>query len=216
MSATLQTHIATEANYDSILSLTNDAFMADAFFKKAEYHLRFDRPTVKSMMAAPNSRFILAAQTNDNSKIPCGSLFLHWEVTTTDTETRVRICHQVSIFYRSLQCPVLHILTQVTGKFSAVSVPAQFEKRGIGKALVKAAEEQLMEIAKNEHAIRPNSDLAISMEMGVINQRKDLFPWYEGQGYKLIGEIRPNDAELLRICLDDIDICCILMRKCLL
>jgi hypothetical protein len=73
-----------------------------------------------------------------------------------------------------------------------------------------------MEIAKNEHANRPNSDLVISMEMGVINQRKDLFPWYEGQGYKLIGEIRPNDAELLRICLDDIDICCILMRKCLL
>ena len=51
------------------------------------------------------------------------------------------------------------------------------------------------------------------MEMGVINQRKDLFPWYEGQGYKVIGEIRPNDAELLRICLDEVDICCVLMRK---
>jgi hypothetical protein len=97
MSANLQTHIATEADYDSILSLTNDAFMADAFFKKAEYHLRCDRPTVKSMMAAPNSRFILAAQSNDNSKVPCGSLFFHWEITTTDTETRVRICQQVRI-----------------------------------------------------------------------------------------------------------------------
>jgi hypothetical protein len=93
MSTNLQTHIATEGDYDSILSLTNDAFMADAFFKKAEYHLRFDRPTVKSMMAAPNSRFIVAALCNDNSKVPCGSLFLHWEVTTTDTETRVRTCH---------------------------------------------------------------------------------------------------------------------------
>jgi hypothetical protein len=97
MSANLQTHIATEGDYDSILSLTNDAFMADAFFKKAEYHLRFDRPTVKSMMAAPNSRFILASQSNDNSKVPCGSLFLHWEVTTTDTETRVRTRRQMGI-----------------------------------------------------------------------------------------------------------------------
>lgn len=66
------------------------------------------------------------------------------------------------------------------------------------------------------HAEQPSTNLVVNMEMGVINQRKDLFPWYEGQGYNIIGEIRPNDEELLRICLDDVDICCILMRKRLL
>lgn len=107
-----------------------------------------------------------------------------------------------------------HRLQQVIGKFSAVSVPTRFEKRGIGKALVKAAEAQLQEIAQQELSkMETPKILVVHMEMGVINQRKDLFPWYEGQGYKVIGEIRPNDTELLRICLDDVDICCILMRK---
>lgn len=104
----------------------------------------------------------------------------------------------------------------MTGKFSAVSVPNHFAKRGIGKTLVKAAENQLIELAKREHDSRPGTTLVVNMEMGVINQRKDLFPWYEGQGYKIIGEIRPNDEELIRICLDGVDICCILMRKELL
>lgn len=96
-----------------------------------------------------------------------------------------------------------------------MSVPTRFEKRGIGKALVRAAENQLLKVAQEEHSTCPTSKLLVHMEMGVINQRTDLFPWYEGQGYQIIGEIRPNDAELLRICLDDVDICCILMRKVL-
>ncbi len=54
------------------------------------------------------------------------------------------------------------------------------------------------------------------MEMGVINLRTDLFPWYEKQGYKIISEIRPNDAEVTRIIRDDMDVCCILMRRVLL
>jgi len=52
-------------------------------------------------------------------------------------------------------------------------------------------------------------------EMGVINLRKDLFPWYEKMGYVVIGEIRPNDAEVSRIILEELDVCCILMRKVL-
>lgn len=94
-------------------------------------------------------------------------------------------------------------------------MPSKFEKQGIGKALVKAAEAQLMEIAQTEFQVKHTKAVQACMEMGVINQRNDLFPWYEAQGYKIVGEIRPNDAELLRICLDDIDICCILMRKTL-
>ncbi len=99
-------------------------------------------------------------------------------------------------------------------------MPTKFERRGIGKTLVKSIEAQLQDIAQSElkALLSQTSEgsekvLAVDMEMGVINQRKDLFPWYESQGYEVIGEIRPNDAELLRICLDDFDICCILMRK---
>ena len=38
---------------------------------------------------------------------------------------------------------------------------------------------------------------------------------YEKQGYDIINEIRPNEEELLRVCLDELanDICCVLMRK---
>lgn len=85
---------------------------------------------------------------------------------------------------------------------------------------MQSIESQLREIAQKEldalHAAdytTTNLTLDVNMEMGVINQRKDLFPWYEGQGYVVIGEIKPNDEELLRICLDECDICCILMRK---
>lgn len=101
-----------------------------------------------------------------------------------------------------------------------MSVPSKYGKRGIGKALVQSIESQLADIAQKELDALLASDaticyvaLDVNMEMGVINQRKDLFPWYEGQGYVVIGEIKPNDEELLRICLDECDICCILMRK---
>ena len=103
-----------------------------------------------------------------------------------------------------------------------MSVPAKYGKRGIGKLLVSTVEDQLVDIAKREFATfqekctNGTPQLMVSMEMGVINQRKDLFPWYESQGYVVMGEIRPNDEELLRICLDGVDICCILMRKTLL
>ena len=114
---------------------------------------------------------------------------------------------------------------QVKGKFSAVSVPTRFAKRGIGKGLVQAAEEKLLEVAKQEFDVRVQqaqveeskpTSLIVTMEMGVINQRTDLFPWYESQGYVTIGEIHPNDEEVTRICLEGVDICCVLMRKNLL
>ncbi len=81
--------------------------------------------------------------------------------------------------------------------------------------MVKAIETKLLEIAT---AQQTTSDQSVSayMEMGVINLRTDLFPWYEAQGYALIGEIRPNHEEITRIILDDLDVCCVLMRKKLL
>lgn len=59
--------------------------------------------------------------------------------------------------------------------------------KGIGKALVKAAEDKLLEIARcqwdevvdSKHCDSSSSTISLKvvMEMGVINQRADLFPW---------------------------------------
>ena len=103
-------------------------------------------------------------------------------------------------------------------------MPSQFEKKGIGKKLVKAAEEHLLEVAQHQFACAQKDrqassesskliSLIVNMEMGVINQRADLFPWYESQGYAVVGNIYPNDAELTRICLEGADIYCVLLRK---
>lgn len=79
--------------------------------------------------------------------------------------------------------------------------------------MVKSFEEYLIETIAP--TLGTNQCSKIIGEMGVINLRKDLFPWYEKMGYEVIGEIRPNDAEVSRIILDDLDVCCILMRKVL-
>jgi hypothetical protein len=100
-------------------------------------------------------------------------------------------------------------------------VPEKFGKQGIGKTLVQAAEAKLKNIAaaefleftKTVDTLTKTPNLEVKMEMGVINLRKDLFPWYEAQGYVVIGEIRPNDAELIEKCREDMDVCCVLMRK---
>jgi hypothetical protein len=75
---------------------------------------------------------------------------------------------------------------------------------------VKEAEDELFRIAKNAGLATGS---AVVMEMGVINMREDLFPWYEKQDYKVIGDIRPNGEEIERIKLEEMDICCVLMRK---
>ena len=67
---------ATLENATEIVSVTNEAFIADAFFKKQEYHLRFTHVDVIGMISSPNSVFILAKQSPENELI--GSIFLHW------------------------------------------------------------------------------------------------------------------------------------------
>lgn len=81
--------VATIASAEVILELTNEAFMADAFFKKPEYHLRFDRPTVHEMIQAENSAFLLA-KSNDDEGAFVGSLYLHWEIVRDNHNVQVR------------------------------------------------------------------------------------------------------------------------------
>ncbi len=99
--STVSTYIATSADIGALLSLTNEAFMADAFFKKKEYHERFDAPTVEQMIQAENSRFIIATQHIDGSHVPCGSIFFHWEVHESEDSVQVPR-HVISIATISL------------------------------------------------------------------------------------------------------------------
>lgn len=72
-------------------------------------------------------------------------------------------------------------------------MPTKYGGKGIGKALVKAAENKLLEIARcqwNEvvdvDPTRSSSSISLEvvMEMGVINQRADLFPWYSYSSFE--------------------------------
>ena len=55
-----------------IIKVTNEAFMADTFFKKKEYYARFDNDSVSTMINSENSVFILAEIEN----MIVGSIFL--------------------------------------------------------------------------------------------------------------------------------------------
>ncbi len=73
----VKTLVAGEVHRDQILLVTNEAFMADAFFKKPDYHLRFDARTVSHMIANKNAMFIVAI-CDENSEDICGSLYFNW------------------------------------------------------------------------------------------------------------------------------------------
>jgi ribosomal protein S18 acetylase RimI-like enzyme len=103
----------------------------------------------------------------------------------------------------------------VIGHFSAVAVPERFSKRGIGKQLIMACEKYILNIADELSQTRSNSKVKAELEMGVINVRKDLFPWYESQGFNVIRELRPNDVELTNSIVEHMDVCCVLMSKTL-
>jgi GNAT superfamily N-acetyltransferase len=116
-----------------------------------------------------------------------------------------------------------------------VSVPKKYERRGIGRSIIEHAElfllavaaaltvsdeDEILELSSNELRTKllEKNDVTVQIEMGVINKRTDLFPWYEKQGYRVESEMRPNDAELTRIILDHMadDVCCVKMMKTLL
>ena len=152
-----------------IKNVTNEAFMADTFFKKKEYYERFDNDSVSSMINSENSVFILAEIDN----MIVGSIFL---------ETS----HE--ILYKEQQISNLDKVVSIvtTGKFSAVSVLNSWGKKGIGKSLVSQAELYTMKMSKQFYDQKKkdneedctNYSSSTFIEMGVINLRKDLFPWF--------------------------------------
>ena len=90
--STVSTYIATVDDIAAIMELTNDAFIADAFFKKPEYHQRFDATTVKQMIEDENSRFVVATQNINGAETKCGSIFLHWTIESSQSNLTVNCC----------------------------------------------------------------------------------------------------------------------------
>ena len=95
-----------------------------------------------------------------------------------------------------------------------MSVPSRYERQGIGKALVQAAEEKVLSKARQ---LQEKSGKAVSvrMEMGVVNMRYVLFPWYKSQGYVELGEIHPNDPGFDQLLSEEYKekVCLVSMRK---
>lgn len=99
------TVIGTSQDIDIILELTNDAFMADAFFKKPEYHQRFIASQVHTMIHSDRSMFIIAKSSNINIMIGdekiekgCGSLYFHWDSILIDNVLQVTSMIKLHLF----------------------------------------------------------------------------------------------------------------------
>jgi ribosomal protein S18 acetylase RimI-like enzyme len=103
-----------------IVSCTNDAYIADQFFKKPEYHDRFTGDDVRGMIQAENSVFIVAKDSLDGNV--CGSIYLQWSSEGG----------------------------HIVGKFSAVAVRGASQQRGLGKLLVRSAEKFILDKASAE------------------------------------------------------------------
>ena len=185
----LTQRVASKDAADIIMFVTNEAFMADAFFKKPEYYQRFESiSTVEKMIDTPNSIFICMRTLDDI----VGSIYVQWDIHTQRKSS-------------------------IVGHFSCVSVSKRFEKKGIGRRLVAAAEEHIKQVAlalpipsTTEGAVCGGGTVCevceVSMECGVINLRTDLFPWYQAQGYEVVanqGEPSVQESaevDMIKVC----------------
>lgn len=178
--------VATRERLPVLRALTNEAFQADAFFKKPEYHVRFSEEDIDKLFTTKQAAFLLVVHRPTDTV--CGSIYVTWEI-NDESEPR-----------------------KLVGHFSAVSVPERFGQRGVGRLLVASAEKHV--VGKAEKLRVQGSGVAeVWMEMGVINLRKDLFPWYENQGYRMSREALPHDEELAKMVREDMNVFLVLMTK---
>jgi tRNA-dihydrouridine synthase 2 len=186
--------VADPSHARDIVAVTNDAYVADRFFKYPEYYDRFSLEDVQNMQKEDNSCFLVARMTKDGAV--AGSLYLTVTSSTSagDDKTTVTIAE---------------------GNFGAVAVSRKYEKRGIGKNLIEAAATFTRKRrAQLQSGKKPGEErVQAKLTMGVINLREDLFGWYGRQGFVKGEEIRPNNAELQRICLPELDTCLVQMHK---
>eukprot|EP00611_Tribonema_gayanum_P021361 TRINITY_DN4085_c0_g1_i2.p1 TRINITY_DN4085_c0_g1~~TRINITY_DN4085_c0_g1_i2.p1 ORF type:complete len:221 (-),score=28.96 TRINITY_DN4085_c0_g1_i2:53-715(-) len=166
---------ATAADAITVSAVVNDAFMADAFFKKPDkiYRLDWEGGLAKQMIERdPSSgNFIVAERVLSKPLISgsgssgeptmMGCLFVHWHLHGSNSYPEV--------------CP------GPTGSVSMVSVPDKHGKQGIGTALIAAAESLC---AARLRAMGASGD-TFTMEIPIVSGRVDpLTPWYSKQGYQ--------------------------------
>lgn len=186
----------------SIVRVTNDAFMVDAFFKKEQYHQRLSEELTADLMKA--STAVGSADTSATFFVACtdtgvvvGSIYLSWKKEVEDVQRGV---------------------VSVIGRFSHLAVDSSIRSRGVGAALVRHAEQQLVGVSSlpmSDAMQTPDgiaSTTSTSMEIGVIHLRADLVVWYERQGYVVMGEIH-DDAELRRATLETFAVHLVKLKK---
>jgi len=186
--------VADAEDVAQIVAVTNDAYVADEFFKLPQCYNRFTPDDVRKMLGGEG--VFLLAHASDAPRTICGSMYITRTVAAAGPAEQ-----PTSVSSR--------------GNFGAVAVARAFEKRGIGSALVRAAERYVLAGA-HEHAAPASVPRSSDIDMGVINLRADLFLWYGKMGFQRCEEIRLNNEELARICLPGLDVCCVRMHKTLL
>jgi hypothetical protein len=282
--------VGTVENSEAIMNVSNEAFMADAFFKKPLYHQRFQLTDIMDMISSQSSAYLIITAP----KVPSPTTTSTTKTTSTvitgtgDIMTKTKVSYNTrtehnsnykpdtstgeiqssghrndykpsdkdyndtfdykdnqnyadsfdynedfkedevnnikslssnSIAYNATEniagCCYLTWSTErneegkliIIGKLSAVAVAKMYTKKGVGKRLVKAAEDMLKMKAQEEiklQALDNQDQVEVRMEVGVINARHDLFPWYQGQGYTLLNEKMPTDDDFDKIILPNL------------
>lgn len=181
--------IASTIETQDIVQVSNNAYVADQFFKKPEYYDRFTFQNVQDMIATSDSVFIVARENNE----VCGSIYLHWE--KTDSDLLVGKFSAVAVHSKYQKRGLGKLLVSSAEEYVLELAKSNTEIEGVD---IKAV---------------PIRNVAI--QMGVISLRQDLFPWYESQGYATI-EVLPWDAEIQRITREGYEhLHLVLMRKAL-
>lgn len=191
MSDKIVTRIGLPEDCLKIQSVVNEAFMADAFFKKEEYHLRFADGEVETMMNTNNSVWIIALLNNQI----VGCIYLKWKINANTANSNTT--------------------SSIHGHFSSVSVLDSMARRGIGRTLVKAAEDHIINLSNNIN-ISNSSSSSVTIDCGVINLREDLFKWYAKLGYTRSGEEIKDDDEVNRISLEGMVVTLVILGKTLI
>lgn len=88
MISRIRTRIAQVGDISGIVRVTNEAFLADAFFKKPQFIQRFTEEDVLCLMQGDKAAFLLAEEENSSDSI-AGSIFLQWENETVDGFSKV-------------------------------------------------------------------------------------------------------------------------------
>lgn len=268
--------VGTVENSEAIMNVSNEAFMADAFFKKPLYHQRFQLTDIMDMISSQSSAYLIvtapkviktaSSKTSAEKKVvskatvdqydtyqahsSSGELqssghrnnyepsdrdyndnfdykdnqnysdsFDYSEEFKEDDINNIKTSASNNIAYSSTEdiagCCYLTWCTErseegkliIIGKLSAVAVAKVYSRKGVGKRLVKAAEDTLKTKALEEiklQALDNQDKLECRMEVGVINARHDLFKWYQGKGYTLLNEKMQTDDNFDNIILPNL------------